>query len=103
MDEYVKKLDAFQAKNEFLNPCVIKNTNEETEYARAYAKGWNDCNSSFIDNIDKIPAADVQEVIYCKDCKNYCKFENGAVVCEEFGGYIKDTDFCSRGERKDGE
>ena len=59
MDEYIKKLDAFQAKNEFLNPCVVKNTNEETEYARAYAKGWNDCNSSFIDNIDKIPTADV--------------------------------------------
>ena len=66
MDEYIKKLDAFQAKNEFLNPCVVKNTNEETEYARAYAKGWNDCNSSFIDNIDKIPTADVQEVKHGK-------------------------------------
>lgn len=45
--------------------------------------------------------ADVQEVIYCKNCKNYWKFENGAVVCEEFGGYIKDTDFCSRGAKMD--
>lgn len=52
--------------------------------------------------IIEAPTADVQEVIYCKNCKNYLKFENGDVVCEEFGGYIKDNDFCSRGERKDG-
>lgn len=54
------------------------------------------------DVIRNQPPADVQEVIYCKNCKNYCKFKNGDVVCEEFGGYIKDNDFCSRGERKDG-
>ena len=52
--------------------------------------------------IEECETADVQEVIYCKNCKNYLKFENGDVVCEEFGGYIKDNDFCSRGERKDG-
>ena len=32
--------------------------------------------------IIETPTADVQEVIYCKNCKNYCKFENGDVVCE---------------------
>ena len=59
--------------------------------------------SALIGNtIANTPTADVQEVIYCKNCKNYYKFENGDVVCEEFGGYIKDNDFCSRGERKDG-
>lgn len=52
--------------------------------------------------IEECETADVQEVIYCKNCKNYLKFENGDVVCEEFGGYIKDNDFCSRGERKGG-
>jgi len=55
------------------------------------------------EQLDRVPTADVQEVIYCKNCKNYCKFENGAVVCEEFGGYIKDTDFCSRGAKMDGD
>lgn len=52
------------------------------------------------DVINFQPTADVQEVIYCKNCKNYCKFENGAVVCEEFYRYTKDTDFCSRGTEK---
>ena len=66
MSEYIKKQEALQAKNEFLNPCVKKDTNEETEYARAYAKGWNDCNSSFIDNIESIKTADVDEVKHGK-------------------------------------
>ena len=58
--------------------------------------------------LKKIPAADVVEVVRCKDCKHYsyeqsihryeCNIFNGAY---EFIGYpTKPNDFCSYGERK---
>ena len=58
--------------------------------------------------IKEAPAADVVEVVRCKDCKHYsfaqsinryeCNIFNGAY---EFIGYpTKPNDFCSYGERK---
>ena len=48
------------------------------------------------------PAADVVEVIRCKNCKNYELMKsNGKHFCNEFGGFVTEEDFCSRGERKE--
>ena len=53
-------------------------------------------------SIDKIPAADVAEVVRCKNCKNYELMKsNGKHFCNEFGGFVTEEDFCSRGERKE--
>lgn len=54
--------------------------------------------------IDEIPAADVEEVVRCKNCKNYelVKSDNSH-FCNEFGGRVTEEDFCSRCARKDGE
>lgn len=49
----------------------------------------------------KLPAADVVEVVRCKDCK----YNVGAKKClhpDSFFAVPKDDDFCSYGERKDG-
>jgi len=82
MSEYVKKSEAKQSLCDYLypnSPTVI----------------------SLIDKaIDATPTADVQEVLYCKNCKNYCKYSFDTAICEEYGGYIKPNDFCSRGEKK---
>jgi hypothetical protein len=53
--------------------------------------------------IDRTPAADVVEIVRCKDCVHY---QNGA--CNHFGYYIyapdvDEDDFCSYGERKERE
>ena len=49
-----------------------------------------------------VPAADVAEVVYCKDCKygDYDSKSNGAMVClrTNDGFWRKETDFCSYGE-----
>lgn len=47
--------------------------------------------------IDEIPAADVQEVVRCKDCKfnGYCSVQDYVM--------FKDDNYCSRGIRTDGE
>lgn len=47
--------------------------------------------------LNKFPAADVVEVVRCRDCKWYQKGE-----CRETGGLmdVKPDDFCSYGERR---
>lgn len=51
------------------------------------------------------PAADVAEVVRCKDCKygDYDSKSNGAMVClrTNDGFWRKETDFCSCGERRE--
>lgn len=54
------------------------------------------------------PAADVAPVVRCKDCKHrvykYINEEIGEIGgCELFNRAMPNDDFCSYGERKDGE
>ena len=49
--------------------------------------------------IDEIPAADVREVVLCKDCK----FNGGAKKCLNPNSFIAvpaDDDYCSYGEKR---
>ena len=56
MKAYINRKEAEQAKPEFLNEKV-------EDYEKAiYAKGWNDCNTQYRENILSIPSADVVEV-----------------------------------------
>ena len=51
--------------------------------------------------IREMPAADVAEVVRCKDCKHKVRTDaNGIVICsEEHGMYCPtENDFCSHGE-----
>ena len=48
------------------------------------------------------PAVDVLEIVRCKDCKIYELMKsNGKHFCNEFGGFVTEEDFCSRGEWKE--
>ena len=52
--------------------------------------------------VKRQPASDVSEVIRCKNCKKYELMKsNGKHFCNEFGGFVTEEDFCSRGERKE--
>ena len=42
------------------------------------------------ENIERLPAADVVEVVRCKDCA-------GKKACDVWGIYLDDDDFCSHG------
>lgn len=59
--------------------------------------------------IDKIPAADVVEVVRCKDCKHYasdrekggfCKRSASPSMWRNDEAPLRPDDFCSYGERK---
>lgn len=63
----------------------------------------------YAQEIRKQPSVDTVPVVRCKDCKHYQFADNRAfgfpVKRCEWTGFedVDDEDFCSRGERKDGE
>ena len=46
--------------------------------------------------------AEVKEVVFCESCKNFTPTNGAQYFCDEFGGYVDDDDFCSRGEKCEG-
>ena len=55
--------------------------------------------------IQHMPTVDAVPVVRCKDCKHHHYDRSGIPYCSE-GDYAygwKDDDFCSYGERKDGD
>ena len=54
--------------------------------------------------LDRIPAADVAEVVRCKDCEylvNTTINANGFLICDISDMEIAPDDFCSYGERRE--
>ncbi len=87
---------------------VLKEQKTFTEYDEG---GWDAAVRAVpVDAIKNFPAADVVEVVRCKDCKHYDK--HGYKICtlhsepsDQFGAgvniYMERDDFCSYGERRD--
>ena len=60
---------------------------------------------AFRDDIDKMPTVDAVEVCRCKDCV-YWTEHDGEMFCSCWANLMTDTaadDFCSYGERREGE
>lgn len=60
------------------------------------------------DAVEKAPTVDAEVVVYCKDCKHYgmgvcLKIYSDGNVHSAAWQMRKPEDFCSYGERKDGE
>ena len=73
-----------------------------------YDKGFWDCIFRFSELIHKhitTSAADVVEVVRCKDCKHRntpdCKMWNQCVICGDYHHWERDEYFCSYGERRE--
>ena len=66
----------------------------------AISKGRG-CENVCSRSIKRIPAADVAEVVRCKDCKFHTDEEPGMVYCPGIlGNWVNDDWFCKDGERK---
>ena len=75
-DDLITLEDAIQAKPEMLNENIVRDTEEQTRYDRAYSKGWNACNSIFIQNLKNVCAEMKKEEtcdVNVKDCST-CKY-----------------------------
>ena len=96
MDDLISRQDAIDAKAEFLNPNVIRETEEQTIIDGAYAKGWNACNSRWIESIRNLPSVEPepkrgewmrQETDYvwadvCSECGKAYIGENYDMFCK---------------------
>jgi hypothetical protein len=87
--EYIERGEILDALAE-----VFPTTSDEGE--KALIAAWK--------VIKKLPAADVIEVVRCKDCKRFVENKAAYVTYCKRGlknQYVKPDDFCSYGERKE--
>lgn len=66
------------------------------------------CKSDYLrEVIESVPAADVVPVVRCKDCKyayiNSFSAASGVALCSSSAKVMQQDDFCSYGERRDGD
>lgn len=64
--------------------------------------GQKYCTAVNTGHIYTAPAADVVEVVRCKDCIYWQHEEDVDFVCNRHYGYRTSMDYCSHGERKEG-
>lgn len=57
-NDVINRQDVLQAKQEFLNNNVVRESKARTAFERTYANGWNDCNKAWIDTIEQLPSAE---------------------------------------------
>lgn len=59
----------------------------------------------FVRSLENVPAADVAEVVRCKECKYRDEMPNKNIWCDKHVVFMrmKPDDFCSYGERKESE
>mgnify|MGYP007066584802 CR=1 FL=1 len=81
----------------------IGNAKREAFTIPEYADGWN----SAIKIIDNAPTVDAVEVVRCRDCEHFKIGEDNVYYCRRDklgrGIFMRKSDFCSYGERKDGD
>lgn len=71
-------------------------------FSEAYDLGSRRDNRYFCDELMRIPAADVVEVVRCRDCDIGMCYSDDSVQCEWSNGFYAD-DYCPRGKRKGGD
>lgn len=79
---------------------------QELEVLRQGYEMHDDCDELVArrcrDALSAVPAADVAEVVLCKDCQYYQDAKTnkkGFLICPAFGMEITETDYCSYGVR----
>ena len=95
MKEYIERAVAVKKFENYRRDC------EEENDERA-AQIFEDCVSELM----AISAADVAEVVRCKDCRYYPTAkvnEKGFLICPASGMEVTETDYCSYGAHMDKE
>lgn len=81
---------------------LISDSDDRTNYEKGYIRGLATANGILLDE-NQTPTADVVEVVRCKDCKNLMFSDFYGECSKGYMGIVSPDDYCSRGERKDGE
>ena len=75
--------------------CYVPEGDVQWEYRKAYI--------AEMAVIDAMPTVDAVEVVRCKDCWKWYPYNGGGSHDCPFCGYPEGDDFCSYGERREGE
>lgn len=96
MEEYITKEQAIAAMEQVTRPeCFIEDTRK-----------------NFVKIIEELPAADVEEVVQCKDCEYLTKdkmvlligaMPETVLICQRTKRMVSEGFFCADGWRVDGE
>lgn len=96
-NDLIGREDLINAKPEFMNENVVRDTKYRTAKDRIYAKAWNACNYYWLNTIKNAPAVEEIEKPFITECRN-AAIENGLplyfVYYEETGifeVYITET------------
>lgn len=80
---------------------------EDIGFGDESTDGYNDGINMAVTVVSGVPTVDAVTVVRCKDCKHYRPYAGIADgychMAEWYKRYQYENDFCSRGERKDGE
>lgn len=76
--------------------------NDKLIYASAARKAILKAEPKLAYCIDSIPGVDAVEVVRCKDCKQFYATKH-CYMCHWWNMVVRDDDFCSYGERREGE
>lgn len=66
-NDLISRSDLINAKPEFMNEKVIRDTKYRTTKDRIYAKAWNACNSYWLNTIKNAPKVEEVSVIEFKE------------------------------------
>jgi hypothetical protein len=75
-DDLISREALINAKPEFMNEKVVRDTKYQTSKDRIYAKAWNACNSYWLDTIINALAAEEMEEPFITECRNTAIKEN---------------------------
>lgn len=94
MQEYIEREAAKARLRIWITDCVLAGDNDEA-----------DCFRDCIDLLDSIPAADVVEVVRCRECLCYTPVDDNIGKCVFLIGehqYVVPDGYCYLGELKEG-
>ena len=108
MADYIER-EAFleQKREQYCKDCARRKGMKNGKYKTLYEIGEAPCRACGIDDmlndVEDFPAADVREVVLCKDCVHYemgvcLKIYDDGNVSKDAWQERKPTDFCSYGE-----
>lgn len=112
IDEYIRKNDVYNLKNAFSSLIKEESTKHDGIEWVIYNRASESALNMIERGVQEIPAADVVEVVRCKDCahvnvevRDYAMYlpKQCELYCELDELPVKPDDFCSYGERKEDE
>ena len=105
--EYIERGAVLRLFDERYITAIVQQKHDDVpedhrKHWKGVQSGTNWCRNTVLD----APAADVVEVVRCKDCKYYKHFKGLGNWCHrrirsDIEYHTKTTDFCSFGERKE--